>query len=271
MKHARLVLAASFMAASSSAAQVVRYDNSDGTFVWTPLLQYYQGYTVVHPVNFDVSLSPADNQAGLAGQNAFLYYLSSPASSNAVMIDKALSGSAQFASGQYVEFSYTGDRGYAPVHFNEADTIGPNQTYRGSAALAGRTISDAYPLWQAETIIVGFRFPADDTGTSFHYGYAVLEWHELIPFPDIFGGTHQVSTYQPTMWAYETTPDTPITAITEPDCPADTDGDGSVTPADFSAWVAAFNASAPECDQNDDGSCTPADFSAWVANYNAGC
>ena len=55
------------------------------------------------------------------------------------------------------------------------------------------------------------------------------------------------------------------------DCLADTNGDGIVSPADFSAWVAAFNAQAPECDQNDDGICSPADFSAWVANYNAGC
>jgi cytochrome c peroxidase len=54
-------------------------------------------------------------------------------------------------------------------------------------------------------------------------------------------------------------------------CLADTNHDGLVTPADFSAWVAAFNASAPECDQNSDGTCTPADFSAWVANFNAGC
>ena len=55
------------------------------------------------------------------------------------------------------------------------------------------------------------------------------------------------------------------------DCLADTNNDGIVSPADFSAWVAAFNAQAPECDQNDDGACSPADFSAWVANYNAGC
>ncbi len=55
------------------------------------------------------------------------------------------------------------------------------------------------------------------------------------------------------------------------ECLADTNGDGIVSPADFSAWVAAFNAQAPACDQNDDGVCSPADFSAWVANYNAGC
>ena len=55
------------------------------------------------------------------------------------------------------------------------------------------------------------------------------------------------------------------------DCKADVNGDGELTPADFSAWVAAINALAPECDQNGDGLCNPADFSAWVANYNAGC
>ena len=54
-------------------------------------------------------------------------------------------------------------------------------------------------------------------------------------------------------------------------CLPDVNHDGMVTPADFSAWVAAFNAQAPECDQNGDGACSPADFSAWVANFNAGC
>jgi len=54
-------------------------------------------------------------------------------------------------------------------------------------------------------------------------------------------------------------------------CAADTNHDGMLTPADFTAWIAAFNAGAPECDQNGDGLCTPADFTAWIANYNAGC
>jgi len=55
------------------------------------------------------------------------------------------------------------------------------------------------------------------------------------------------------------------------DCAADTNGDGMLTPADFTAWIAAFNAMSPECDQNGDGSCSPADFTAWIANFNAGC
>lgn len=55
------------------------------------------------------------------------------------------------------------------------------------------------------------------------------------------------------------------------ECLADTNGDGEVTAADFSAWIAAFNAALPACDQNADGLCTAADFSAWIANFNAGC
>jgi len=54
-------------------------------------------------------------------------------------------------------------------------------------------------------------------------------------------------------------------------CPADVNGDGFLTPADFSAWINAFNNNLPACDQNADGFCTPADFTAWIANFNAGC
>ncbi|MFI4871613.1 MAG: GC-type dockerin domain-anchored protein [Phycisphaerales bacterium JB061] len=61
-----------------------------------------------------------------------------------------------------------------------------------------------------------------------------------------------------------------VIAADEP-CLADVNGDGMVTPTDFTAWVGAFNSNAPECDQNGDGMCTPTDFSAWVGNYNAGC
>ncbi|MEO0629828.1 MAG: hypothetical protein AAFY46_03755, partial [Planctomycetota bacterium] len=41
------------------------------------------------------------------------------------------------------------------------------------------------------------------------------------------------------------------------DCAADINGDGELTPADFNAWVLAFNAQAPECDQNGDSVCDP--------------
>jgi len=52
---------------------------------------------------------------------------------------------------------------------------------------------------------------------------------------------------------------------------ADANGDGALTPADFTAWIALFNTNRPGCDQNRDGSCNPADFTAWIAGFNAGC
>ena len=55
-------------------------------------------------------------------------------------------------------------------------------------------------------------------------------------------------------------------------CPADTNVDGMVSPTDFTAWVAAFNAGDTDiADQNGDGSITPTDFTAWINNYNTGC
>ncbi|MEL6499361.1 MAG: choice-of-anchor tandem repeat NxxGxxAF-containing protein [Planctomycetota bacterium] len=54
-------------------------------------------------------------------------------------------------------------------------------------------------------------------------------------------------------------------------CPADVNADGLLSPADFNAWVLAFNSQADGCDQNNDGACNPADFNAWILNFNAGC
>lgn len=54
-------------------------------------------------------------------------------------------------------------------------------------------------------------------------------------------------------------------------CRADVNDDGRLTPADFNAWVVAFNNGAIEADQNRDTFVTPADFNAWIINYNAGC
>ncbi|MEO1716569.1 MAG: alpha-amylase family glycosyl hydrolase [Planctomycetota bacterium] len=54
-------------------------------------------------------------------------------------------------------------------------------------------------------------------------------------------------------------------------CLADVNMDGVASPADFNAWVLAFNSGNLRADQNEDGVLTPADFNAWVLNFNAGC
>ncbi len=81
-------------------------------------------------------------------------------------------------------------------------------------------------------------------------------------------------------------PDTPDTGVSDgadpvidigaaevqgPDCVADTNGDGMLSPADFNGWIIAFNTQSPACDQNGDGLCTPADFNGWIINFNNGC
>ncbi|GAB5496765.1 MAG: hypothetical protein Phyf2KO_18450 [Phycisphaerales bacterium] len=62
-----------------------------------------------------------------------------------------------------------------------------------------------------------------------------------------------------------------VFAVPQSDCLADVNNDGMLTPADFTAWINAYNSQLPECDQNGDGSCTPTDFTAWIANYSTGC
>ncbi len=60
-------------------------------------------------------------------------------------------------------------------------------------------------------------------------------------------------------------------ADARPPCPADTNLDGALTPADFNGWILAFNNQSIVADQNDDGLVTPADFNGWILNYNEGC
>lgn len=55
------------------------------------------------------------------------------------------------------------------------------------------------------------------------------------------------------------------------ECPADLNQDGTLSPADFNAWIKAFNDQSPAADQNNDGQITPADLNGWIINFNAGC
>ena len=58
-------------------------------------------------------------------------------------------------------------------------------------------------------------------------------------------------------------------------CSADVNGDGLVTPADFTAWLAFFGdpglPGSERADVNGDGLISPADFTAWLAAFSAPC
>ena len=159
--------------------------------------------------------------------------------------------------------------------FEPGDSVGPGYTFTPNKLLgASAYFLDDNPTFNnpqdidvvgtEDGIILGIQITETD---GVHYGWIEIQ---RAPGADPNRINHCSEQYYVTRYAYELTPGVPA-LVTGPSCLADTNNDGSVTPADFSAWVAAFNTNAPECDQNDDGSCTPADFSAWVANYNAGC
>ncbi len=141
-------------------------------------------------------------------------------------------------------------------------------------ALAG---PDARVLWVHSTGPGSYTIQADSSGASreersYNVGIAGHQHAQLVLIQ------HE-GLYDVTFVAWDSNglylQSTPVTVrfqAGEPViCVADVNGDGMLTPADFTAWIAAYNAQSSGCDQNDDGFCTPADFSAWISNFNAGC
>ncbi len=152
----------------------------------------------------------------------------------------------------------------------------PNPTIFGGSF--GRAVSIAGPK-----VVVSSHNAGNGAAFFFHYANGIWTQSPVLlpsdrPLAPNFGYSVAISDYSVFMGAPYDRDLGSLAGATyifnthcAPTCLADTNGDGVLSPADFSAWVAAFNAMAPECDQNADGSCSPADFSAWVANFNAGC
>ncbi len=157
-----------------------------------------------------------------------------------------------------------------PASFQPGDSVGPNAT---PAATLVETPLFVSPTNQcsnqdesADVNVVGDGFTLGVAITEpdgVHYGWVTLERLDPDGPVSIFEGFRIVQ------YAYQLTPGVP--ALVPQPCTADANGDGQLTPADFNAWIIAFNNQAPACDQNADGLCTPADFNAWILNYNAGC
>ena len=72
-----------------------------------------------------------------------------------------------------------------------------------------------------------------------------------------------------------TAPLVDIGAYELPRCVADVNNDTLATPADFTAWLGAFNAETdpnrPRADVNRDGGLSPSDLTAWLAAFADGC
>ena len=149
----------------------------------------------------------------------------------------------------------------------------PELGFDPSAPITSVIISESLD----QDVFYNFEARADYATKTFDlFNNGEIFWADL-PFAD-----QEATTFQHAALAYERGPapsvfdyglfdNYSVEFVPVQVCLADTNGDGILSPADFSAWVAAFNVQGTGCDQNSDASCTPADFSAWVANYNAGC
>ncbi len=97
--------------------------------------------------------------------------------------------------------------------------------------------------------------PSGDESINERYDntFDIADWYQILPDINSLGLMIRISV----------NPD-----LGDSDC-CDVNADLLCTPADFSAWIAAFNAGSSRCDINQDTLCTPADFTAWLAAYNA--
>ena len=276
-------------------ADVVFYDNSDLTYFMVPgnLSPSLSGsgffYDDFASTPLYLYASPAQNANGHTGGPSLRLQLNRHPGSGSSTSGDSISGFTDVGTfalahtGQGIIVGTNNEDRSELVTYQPGDTVEAtdfmtpiyDQTPRtGSTTWYEYGSGGPIPIYDNE-VILGFKIDEID-GTR--YGYVRLTFMHDLEFEHHDENGSPTGTfvtrdlYMITGWGYETELDTPAVVTTTPsECPADTNGDGMLTPADFSAWVAAFNTNAPECDQNNDGLCTPADFSAWVTNYNAGC
>ncbi|MEL7485151.1 MAG: GC-type dockerin domain-anchored protein, partial [Planctomycetota bacterium] len=153
------------------------------------------------------------------------------------------------------------------------DTMTPDNSFVTSES---GTFGGAEVFVQPREVYAVYFPDASDTGEldlSSEPGFWTLRWFN--PRTDVFEGdaTTLVAGAPVELPAPPSDAGEDWAALVELDrpCPPDANADGTLDPADFNAWVIAFNTQAPACDQNGDDLCDPSDFNAWVANFNAGC
>ncbi len=204
--------------------------------------------------------------------------------------DTTQKGPSIYAIDEGVAFSIA-SAGVSSFLFNWSDDSGTFADIEDPTLIltAGETYTFARTTSFHPYVICDDTLPVSGTDGSYNRDTAdgaVIDGATLQPIPDFTAdpaptddfiewtpGLDDVGTYYYTCRVTGHTGMTGRIEIVAPDepCLPDVNGDGMVTPADFTAWINAFNNNLPECDQNGDNACTPADFTAWINNFNAGC
>lgn len=284
MRYDTLLMAtALFAAAGFARAEPEVHYNHDLRFALTPLeyhvftgVQYYD-HTFFHPLN-----SPEENRDGTTdGPSVYCELRRDRFTGSETAYDAYLPSPD-------VVFGYTDVyASYYTQNYQVLNTLLPGATIEDDEFLEPdwRPIPWVLLALEGDPDFPYMKIYGDDLYAGIkidilgetHYGYVRFRWSTAEfattqEAQDVLGvgETREVSYHYPIEWGYETEPDTPMT-IPLPPCPADTNLDGDLTPADFTAWLDAFNNNAPTCEQNGDGMCSPADFTAWINNFNSGC
>ncbi len=209
-------------------------------------------FSIGQPVSgyFAINETMPDNDSGGNGGDFFgalvdfqvdvdsgVYILDSTGPASISALDSTLLN--QFPQGDYVIGVLPGSGG--PIDGVPLSDSGYTLADFSDAAFPAQDNESLSPTWDLNA------FP--DEGIT-------ISWIEFVRGGSANGGTIKIGNFT---WTVES------------DCLADVNGDGAVTPTDFTAWINAFNNNLPECDQNGDNACTPTDFTAWINNFNAGC
>jgi MYXO-CTERM domain-containing protein len=96
---------------------------------------------------------------------------------------------------------------FPAVTFAPGTQVGADQSYQVSAATGYFNVSLGRNRFLGQSPTLGFRVRLNG---EFHYGYIQFDWRETVLDETV------AFMYQPTLWAYETTPNTPITVPSVP-------------------------------------------------------
>jgi hypothetical protein len=245
------------LAVTAGHADPIRFDNSDGTFVWTKSGEYNDdGNCLV--------INEPPTQDGLFKNHGFGQFEHYP------------EGTPHFYELFFHPAGDEPDRGlivrnpdptiiideddgvwkfYFATVFAPGDVIGPGLSFSPlrSAVLIRNYYTDPITdIGLGDSAYIGLSFPLEG---ALHYGWIRVE--------------RDGDDYLPTAWGYESTPDTPI--VIPGACYPDLDGNGTLDLFDFLAFVNLFNTADPAADCTPDGQLDLFDFLCFTNTFNEGC
>lgn len=186
---------------SHAAASVISFNNSAGVFQWRPV-----GFAGQMGNLFDPTLAPSQQSAAVAAHSlsynyGFIFGSDQAVAEsifggpNASVAKEATPVVVHNPMGQEFDF-------FPATIFGAGQPVGNAANWQSAADGAWNSFFAGRNRLLGQTAFIGIRLGLAD---GVHYGFAQLNWQQA---PPDFGS---MMMYQPTAWAFENTPNTPIT------------------------------------------------------------